>query len=434
MIVDIIMPKMGESITEGTILEWRKKVGDTIEKDETLLEIGTDKVDSEIPSTHSGKIVEILAEPNDVVEVGVTIGRIDVSKSTVSDEKIETEKTHVEKSQSAKSDKQEKSEKGMGTTKPKIEIQGQEPVGSAGEKEGKHFYTPVVMKIAAEKEISLIELESISGSGRGGRVTKKDILSYIEIRDGEMAGAGLIGISKITGLADDRVEMDYMRTVIAEHMRRSLDTSAHVYVTAEADVSPLVNYVNKRSRSFHASEGFRLTYTPFIFHAVIRALAQTLDMNASLDGKTIIHHKHINIGLAVAVEKGLMVPVISNCEELNFLGLCRKIFSLAKRTRDKKITADELQGSTFTITNFGVFNVTTGFPIINQPNVGILGVGTIKKRAVVLESPGGDSIGIRSMLNLSLGFDHRLIDGAGGSKFIDLVRRNLEEIDLENLL
>lgn len=435
MIADIIMPKMGESITEGTILEWRKKIGDTIEKDETLLEIGTDKVDSEIPSTHSGQIVEILAEINDVVEVGVTIARIDVTGLSGHEEKIEAEKMNVEVPESDKNKKPERSDDLTESIKTKTEeIQVHMPIDSRGETKGKRFYTPVVMKIAAEKDISLIEIESISGTGRGGRVTKKDLLNYIEIRGSEMFDAGQISTLKIVGLADDRVEMDYMRTVIAEHMRRSLDTSAHVYVTAEADVTPIVNYVIKRSRSFHASEGFRLTYTPFIFHAVIRALAQTPDMNASLDETTVVHHKHINLGMAVAVENGLMVPVIANCEELNFLGLCRKVFSLAKKTREKKITPDELQGSTFTITNFGVFNVTTGFPIINQPNVGILGVGTIKKRAVVLEGPGGDSIGIRSMLNLSLGFDHRLIDGAGGSKFIDLIHRNLEEIDLSNLL
>ncbi|MEE9189319.1 MAG: dihydrolipoamide acetyltransferase family protein [Candidatus Neomarinimicrobiota bacterium] len=434
MIADIIMPKMGESITEGTILEWRKNVGDTIEKDETLLEIGTDKVDSEIPSAHSGKIVEILAQTNDVVEVGATIARIDVTGPSESEEKIDAEKMNVETSESGKNDKLKPGDDDYAPLEQKIEIPGHVSVGSTGETRKKRFYTPVVMKIAADKEIPLIELETLTGTGRGGRVTKKDLLTYLDTRDTEMAFDGQISTSKIMGLADDRVEMDYLRTVIAEHMRRSLDTSAHVYVTAEADVSPIVDYVKKRSRSFHASEGYRLTYTPFIFHVVIRALAQTPDMNASLDGKTIVYHKHINLGMAVAVEKGLMVPVIADCEELNFLGLCRKVFSLAKRTREKKITPDELQGSTFTITNFGVFNVTTGFPIINQPNVGILGFGTIKKRAVVLESPGGDSVGIRSILNLSLGFDHRLIDGAGGSKFIDLVRRNLEEIDLENLL
>ena len=228
--------------------------------------------------------------------------------------------------------------------------------------------------------------------------------------------------------------MDHMRKLIADHMRSSIDTSAHVYVTTEVDMSKIVDYVKANESSFSQREGYRLTYTPFIIQSCVKALGQFPDMNSSLDGTSIVFHKNINIGMAVAVDNGLMVPVLLNCEELNFLGICRKVHDLAMRTRNKELNADELQGSTFSISNFGVFNVTMGTPIINQPNVGILGVGVVKKRPVVIETSGGDTIGIKSIMYLSLGFDHRLIDGAGGSQFIDSIRNNIENVDLESLL
>jgi 2-oxoglutarate dehydrogenase E2 component (dihydrolipoamide succinyltransferase) len=227
--------------------------------------------------------------------------------------------------------------------------------------------------------------------------------------------------------------MDKMRRSIAKHMRHSLDTSAHVHLMNEVDMTRIVNYVDKNSSSFKMREGFPLTYTPFIVSACVRALQTFPDMNSSLDGTSIIRKKNVNIGLAVAVDAGLMVPVIPQCEELNFLGLCRKVRDLAIRTRNKQIRPDELSGSTFSISNFGMFNVTTGTPIINQPNVGILGVGTIKKKPVVIETKQGDTIGIRSMMFLSIGFDHRLVDGAGGAKFVETVQKNLENMDLEHL-
>ena len=233
---------------------------------------------------------------------------------------------------------------------------------------------------------------------------------------------------------ENSVEVDHMRKLIADHMRESLDTSAHVYVITDVNMTEVSNYLKQFETSFKEREGFKLTYTPFILSAVVKALHSFPEMNASIDGLSIVYHKHINIGIAVALNSGLMVPVISNCEELNFLGMCRKVYDVAIRTREKRLHPDELQGSTFSITNYGVFNVTMGTPIINQPNVGILGVGAVKKQPVVIESTKGDSIGIRSMMNLSLGFDHRLIDGAGGSKFIDTVRNNLETMNLSQLL
>ena len=416
MIIEIVMPKMGESITEGTIIEWRKKPGEAIEKDEILLEIGTDKVDSEIPSSHRGIITELLAKPNDVIDVGKVIARIETEERSGAQIIEETKDETIDNDE------------------PLLEtVETQKKVNFVEKKEGisggKKFFTPVVLKIAKDEDISRSDLESMEGTGRDGRVTKKDILAFIREKQ-------KIQPVKETErvLMEDAVEMDHMRKLISNHMRTSLDTSAHVYVITDVNMTEISNYLKQFEISFNEREGFKLTYTPFIISAVVKALHLFPDMNASIDGSSIIYHKHINIGIAVALDNGLMVPVISNCEELNFLGMCRKVYDVAIRTREKRLHPDELQGSTFSITNYGVFNVTMGTPIINQPNVGILGVGAVKKQPVVIESTTGDSIGIRNMMNLTLGFDHRLIDGAGGSKFIDTVKNNLETINLDQLL
>ncbi|RMF10681.1 MAG: 2-oxo acid dehydrogenase subunit E2 [Candidatus Neomarinimicrobiota bacterium] len=420
MLVDIVMPKMGESITEGTILEWRKQVGDRVEKDEILLEIGTDKVDSEIPSPYSGVITEILAEKNEVVDVGVPIARVE-TEGDVS---------------AAAPEEAEPEQEPAAEVPPPDTTPGPAPTRSKPAA-GKRFYTPVVLKIAAEHGLDQAELETIPGSGRQGRVTKKDILAYLDTRTAAKPAATVpIPTPSPEGadLAGDRiVEMDHMRKRIARHMRASVDTAAHVYVTTEVDMSGIVAFMLREGDTFRQREGFSLTVTPFILRAVIGALQTFPEMNASLSGDEIHYHRNINLGLAVAVEKGLLVPVIPRAEELNFLGLCRRVRDLAQRARSKQISPDELQGSTFSVTNFGVFHVQMGTPIINQPNVGILGVGAITKRPVVLELEGRDVIGIRSMMIVSLGFDHRLIDGAGGSRFIEQVRLNLETMDLQHL-
>lgn len=430
MIVDVIMPKMGESITEGTILEWKKGVGDTIAMDEILLEIGTDKVDSEIPSPNSGVITEILAEPNDVVEVGKVIAKIDTDSEGGS--------APEPKEEDVEALPKEPEEETIEPVSPPPVEQPKTPAPSRGEKK---YYTPVVKSIARKEGISQDELASIAGSGKNGRVTKKDLLAYIETRSATPtvqptpvpAPTTSPVAPVVSQLTDERIEMDKMRRSIAEHMRASLDTSAHVHLMNEVDMTRIVNYVDENGSGFTAREGFSLTYTPFIVQACVRALQSFPDMNSSIDGTTVIHKKNVNIGLAVAVDAGLMVPVIQQCEELNFLGLCRKVRDLAIRARNKQIKPEELSGSTFSISNFGMFNVTTGTPIINQPNVGILGVGTIKKKPVVLETEQGDSIGIRSMMYLSIGFDHRLIDGAGGAQFVQAVQQNLENMDLDHL-
>ena len=429
MVIDIIMPKMGESIVEGTIIEWRKSVGDSIEVDEILLEIGTDKVDSEIPSPNAGIITELLAEPNDVIDIGVVIARIETegSASVKIQSKIEEKESPPPATEVA-------------SIKPS-QIESEKVISTSGEKK---YYTPIVKSIARKEGVSQDELASISGSGNNNRVTKKDLLAYLEQRSSATVPATeapaameqpevSVSAPVISPLADERIEMDKMRRSIAEHMRHSLDTSAHVHLMNEVDMTRIVNYVDENSSSFKMREGFPLTYTPFIVSACVRALQTFPDMNSSLDGTSIIRKKNVNIGLAVAVDAGLMVPVIPQCEELNFLGLCRKVRDLAIRTRNKQIRPDELSGSTFSISNFGMFNVTTGTPIINQPNVGILGVGTIKKKPVVIETKQGDTIGIRSMMFLSIGFDHRLVDGAGGAKFVETVQKNLENMDLEHL-
>ena len=418
MIIDVVMPKMGESITEGTILEWRKQVGDKIELDEILLEIGTDKVDSEIPSSASGVIIELLAKPNDVIEVGKVIAKIDSKKHAeeLSVDSKKSDESLIEKSP----DSIEQTK----TVRPNNDI----------ELKDKKFFSPVVMKIVAENQISLTELEKIPGTGRSGRVTKKDVLRYISQNEDSKSynfieSGDLTQESKV--ISSNEEEMSNMRQMISRHMIDSLSTSAHVHVMTDVDMSRIVEFVRTNETDFRVQESYNLTYTPFVVKATVQALLEFPKMNASIDESKIKYHKNVNIGLAVSIEQGLMVPSIFNCEEKNFLGFCRSVNDIASRTREGKINPDELSGSTFSITNFGVFGVTLGTPIINQPNVGILGVGAVKKRPVVVEDIHGDSIGIKSMMMLSLGFDHRLIDGAEGSKFINTVKRNLETMPLE---
>ena len=422
MIVDVVMPKMGESINEGTILEWRKEVGEKINLDEILLEIGTDKVDSEIPSSAAGTVIEILAEPNDVKEVGQVIARIDTDSS---EGEVRNEPSSVNEYPLEKKVK-------IPAPQPRLDSQSENHKSALLDR--KVFYTPVVMKIAAENGIPLSEIEQIAGTGRGDRVTKKDILLYIEKKNLKVS-ASTSKERKIATLVNSRSEeMHHMRKMISKHMMESLNTSAHVYVMTEVDMTSIVDFVKKKQGEFKGIEGYALTYTPFIIESVIKSLKDYPEMNSSISGSKVDYHRDINIGLAVAIENGLMVPSIPNCEEKNFLGICRSVNDVAKRTRDGSVNSDELSGTTFTITNFGVFGVSMGTPIINQPNVGILGVGAIKKQPVVIEDSAGDSIAIRRMMILTLGFDHRLIDGAGGSKFLESVRKYIESMELSYIL
>ena len=428
MVVDVIMPKMGESLTEGTILEWYKKPGETIGQDETLLEIGTDKVDSEIPSPTAGTVVEILADVNAVIEVGVVIARIDTDGSTPVKSRPKEETKDIEKDEVSLSQQNSSPSSKRGNTKQKSN-------------KGESIFTPVVLKIATQKNLSLSELDSIQGTGRNGRITKKDLHAYLGTRSPvppttivkqELIKSAPTEIKSVPGKKED---IDHMRKLIAGHMRYSLDTSAHVHVMSEVDMTSIVDFVTENEKSFLEKEGLNLTYTPFIILATVQALKVFPEMNASLEnGDTVIYHKQVNIGLAVSVDNGLMVPTLLQCDEKSLLGLCKDVNDIAVRTRSKKISPDELQGSTFTITNFGVFGAIIGTPIINQPNVGILGTGAIKKQPVVVEREYTESIAIRSIMMLTLGFDHRLIDGAGGARFIQEVKNNLETMKLGGLL
>ena len=420
MLVDVIMPKLGESLTEGTIIQWRKKVGDSIDKDEILLEIGTDKVDSDIPSPAVGVLKEILAQPNDVLPVNEVIARIETEgDGALTTVPIEEELTIEETPP---------------TEAPPAPTQ---PITSNSVE--RTFYTPLVRAMASRESVSESELALISGSGRGGRVTKKDLVTYLQMRNDPV----LVGMEQTATVPtlpsaivmDDHVEaMDRMRQMIAEHMRKSIDTAAHVYLVSECDVTYVVDYVKSGQDAFFKREGFKLTYTPFFVLAAVKAIQAHPIFNASLDRTNIVFKKNINVGMAVAMDKGLMVPVIPNCEELNFLGLCRKVNDLAVRSRTNKIKPDELQGSTFTVSNFGIFGNVLGMPIINQPNSAILGVGAIKKQPVVRETDAGDAIVIRSICYLSLGIDHRLLDGADGGQFLQTLVKILETMDTSVIL
>ena len=434
MIVDVIMPKMGESITEGTVLEWYKKVGESIEKDETLLEIGTDKVDSEIPSPESGIISEILAEPNDIVDVGNVIARIETDSNDKKGKKVQT----IEPKKEKKIEKPIVRNSELPSEKKSKNKKQENVVVRTTNDSNNSIITPAVMKVASQQGISLSELEMINGTGANGRVTKKDLQNYIA----SDADSNLKPIKKQSIKPEllqniqsgEKVQLDHMRRMISEHMRYSLDTSAHVYIMNEVDMTNIVDYVKEKEGTFFSEENFKLTYTPFIIIATVNALKEMPEMNSSLDGDSIIYHNSINVGIAVSVDGGLMVPSIFNCDEKNLLGICRDLNEIVNRTRKKSISPDELQGATFTISNFGVFDATIGTPIINQPNVGVLGTGSIKKQPIVIERDDSDIIAIRSMMMLSLGFDHRLIDGAGGATFIAKIKENLENINLKDLI
>ena len=433
MIIDVVMPKMGESINEGTILEWYKKIGDKIEQDETLLEIGTDKVDSEIPAPSSGVITMIMAEPNDVVDVGEVIARIENDPKSVKLEKIS--KT----SNDQKPIKEPKKNIEEVIIEEDIQIKNVEKSIKISSESTKPILSPAVTSLANQEGISFSELELIQGTGNLGRVTKKDLEKYLSSGPRSVDKSSMQALKKPmlsfeSSPASKKNKIDNMRKRISDHMRYSLDTSAHVHIMNEVDMTGIVDFVNKEEDSFHSREGFGLTITPFIVFSLAKVLKEIPELNSSLDGDIIIQHTRINMGIAVSVDGGLMVPNIKNCDEKNLLGICRDLNIIVKKTRTNSISPDDLKGSTFTLSNFGVFGATIGTPIINQPNVGILGTGVIKKQPVVIEKNNLDVIAIRHMMMLSLGFDHRLIDGAEGALFLSKMKNILENFSFENLL
>mgnify|MGYP001583955547 FL=1 len=399
-LVDILMPQMGESLTEGTIIKWYKKVGDKIAKDETLFEISTDKVDSEIPCICEGIVAEILYPEQTTVAIHTVVARIETDSSvsissTPSKAKIEEVK--------------------------KVENSPTEIIATPIKKESSSsnkFFSPLVLNIAQAENVSLTELETIIGTGAEGRVTKKDIFDFVEKRKSPKTETTAKGKSQF-------IKMDTMRKAIAEHMIRSRQTSAHVGSVTEADVTKIVAFREKHKNDFEKREGFKLTFTPFFLDVVVRALKDFPLLNSSISGDEILIHEEINLGIAVALENGLIVPVIKNAESKNITELARSGNDLALRARIKKLLPIDVQGGTFTVTNPGIFGNLYGFPIINQPQVAILGIGAIKKRPVIVN----DEIAIRSMVYISMSYDHRIIDGALGGKYLQKIVEYLENFN-----
>lgn len=448
-IVDLLMPKLGESIMEATILKWHKQPGDSIAMDETVLDIATDKVDSEVPSTAAGVLSEVLFNVNDIVPIGAVIARISTSV------KAESNNTHAPVYEDATIiSNSTKSEVSAKVSSPSEEI----PYQPAGAKvpaasNGIRFYSPLVLNIAAQEGITMVELETIPGTGNEGRVTKRDILEYVSKRGAKatsnMSQAArnedvlIVPMNRIEPTASapqmaptvytgnvEIIEMDRMRKLIAEHMVRSKQTSPHVTSFTEADVTNLVQWRDKMKKEFEKREGTKITFTPLFIEAIVKCIKKYPLINSSLDGTNIIIKKDINIGMATALPSGnLIVPVIKNADQLNLVGLSKQVNNLADSARNGKLKADDTTGGTFTFTNVGTFGSLMGTPIINQPQVAILAVGAIKKRPVVIETSAGDSIAIRHMMYLSMSYDHRIVDGSLGATFLTAVANELQNFN-----
>ena len=432
MATDIIMPQMGESIVEGTITKWLKKPGDKVQRDEPLFEISTDKVDAEIPAPASGVLREIKVSEGTTVQVNTVVGTIaSDGEGAAAPSKSAPAAPVPEK----KAEKKEEKKEAAPATPPASVPEAAEP----GEDEEARS-SPLVRKIAREHGISLSQ---ISGTGLGGRITKQDITAFIERQSSAPAATSSSALSAPAPAATtpsrpaaaplpapfpgDLVPLTNMRKIIAQRMIESRRTSAHVHCMYEVDFSRIVSLRNKHKAGFEQRHGVRLTYMPFFVRAAIIALQQWPIVNASLEGDNIRYHRQINVGIAVALDWGLIVPVLKNAGDLNFLGLERGITDLGERARNKKLKPEDVEGSTFTVTNPGQFGAVFGLPIINQPNSAIMGVGGITKQPlVVTDKDGNDSIAIRSVVHLTLGYDHRLIDGAVADQFMALVKKNLE--------
>ena len=438
---EMIMPKMGESVAEATIIKWLKKEGDTVEADESVLEIATDKVDSEVPAPASGKILKLLFKEGDVVQVGKIICLIgSESVSTAhSPQPIVVTPTVIEKPQ------------------PKPLAEQPEVKSAAVISNTDRFYSPLVRTIAQKEGIAQAELDSIPGTGKEGRVTKNDILTYLPNRGKvpEQAVAPKVAQEPKTvsngqqqvavpvinkpavsiGAGDEIIEMDRMRKLIADHMVMSKHTSPHVTSYVEADVTNIVLWRNKMKDQFEKKEGEKLTFTPIFIEAVAKAIKDFPMVNISVNGTQIIIRKNINIGMATALPSGnLIVPVIKNADRMNLYGLTKNVNDLANRARNNKLLPDEIQGGTYTITNVGTFGNVMGTPIINQPQVAILAVGAIRKKPAVIETEFGDTIGIRHMMFLSHAYDHRVVDGALGGSFVRRVADYLEQFDINRTI
>ena len=461
--IEVVMPQMGESVVEATVIGWNKAVGDSVEEDETLLEISTDKVDTEVPSPAAGTLVEILAEENDTIEVGQPIAIISTGKGAA---KGSSAPKSDSGSSSAKKEEKKLSKEEVAATTPDELMQNNGSGDSSGGSEPQRmgsdgrFFSPLVRSIAKEESISQEELESIEGSGQGGRVSKKDIIGYIEDKkngkvsapkssqssaglskpsssssssDGAIS-AGQLDIKSPTGDVEI-IKMDRMRKMIAEHMVKSVQTSAHVTTFAEVDVTNMVKWRNANKIEFQKKTGHKLTFTPLFVEAIIKAMLEFPLINSSVNGDEIHVKKDINFGLAVALgeggEGGLIVPVMKKAQQKNLVGLAEAVNEVATKARSKKLSPDDLVGGTITLTNYGSVGNIMGTPIINQPQVAIIGTGAIEKKPVVLETKDGDVIAIRQMMYLSMSYDHRIIDGAHGGAFLNRIKHILQDFDLE---
>lgn len=417
---EVVMPQMGESITTGTITKWNKNVGDTIEIDEILLEISTDKVESEIPSPIEGKIVELLYPEGETIDVGKVIAVIDDDMNA----------TVGESSAPAKETKKEEAKEAVPAA-AKTQA-GQEVSGE------RRFYTPLVKKLAADNGVALSELKNISGSGAGGRVNREDFEKYLSSRGskGASSSGSSVQLSSVPAYSSgERVEivpMDNMRKAIAKNMQASKLTSPHVNSIVDIDMTNLVNIRNEIKGQFKKEEGFNLTFSHFVMYALVQALKEFPTVNASIDGDNIVLKKDINLGCAVAVPgNGLIVPVIKGADNLNLTGIARQLNDLAIKARNKKLTMDDLSKGTYTFTNNGSFGVVAATPVILQPQVGIFCVGTIKKSVVVMDD---NSMAIRDIMYATHTYDHRIIDGEVGSKFLMHVKNTLETMDPRDIL
>jgi len=425
-IVDVPMPKMGESVMEGTIIKWHKKVGDAVKTDEIIFEISTDKVDTEVPSSVDGVIEEILCGEQQTVPVGFVVAKIRTASGLKKVEVYDAAKP-VEAAAEVKA--------------PIITKKEAAPVSVPDDR----FYSPLVLNIARSEKIDFAELQHIPGSGSNGRLTKNDLLKYLSHKKttgapvyktavADVKPVSAVPAGTVTATPAGAVEiipMDNTRQKIMHHMIKSKDTSVHVTAIIEVDVSKIHNFINQNREALQQKENIKITYLPFISYAVIKALREYPLMNASIDGNNIVQKKYINLGIAVAVEpNGLIVPNIKNADEKNIRGLAKAISEIGFKARNKKLNPEDVVNGTFSITNYGVFGSLFGTPIINQPEVGILGVGTVTKKPVVIEVDGNDVIAIKPMMYLSLSHDHRLVDGMLGGKFLKSIKDTLENFDL----
>ncbi len=442
---ELLLPKMGESVAEATIIKWTKQPGDVINLDDTILEIATDKVDSEVPSPVAGKLIKQLFNTDDVVQVGAVIAIIEIDGA-------DTATTIAPKEEAQTSNAVAENQTTQIPGVDQLAVENTSNTQPQDFKNSDRFYSPLVKSIATQENISLAELDQIKGSGADGRVSKDDLLNYINTRrttnqQQEAKSNDYISAPKtvetpkpttlnpqpITSVSggDEIIEMDRMRKLIADHMVMSKQTSPHVTSFVEADVTNLVKWRDKIKKSFEQRENEKITFTPIFIEAVSKAIKDFPMINISLNGTQIIKKKDINIGMAAALPSGnLIVPVIKNADQLNLLGLTKAVNDLASRARISKLKPDETQGGTFTLTNVGSFGNVMGTPIINQPQVAILAVGAIKKKPAVLETEFGDVIAIRHMMFLSLSYDHRVVDGSLGGSFVRRVADYLENWDI----